>query len=100
MKGLLKMEITVLNVKRIEGKNQLRAFVDISINEELKIFGLRLMEEPKGFWIGLPQSSYINKSNQTKYNPIIEVSENLKKQLRDVILAAYEHNKNCSCAEC
>lgn len=81
-------QITILKLKSVEGKNQLRAFVDVSINSEITINGIRLMKDPKDFWIWLPQTSY-QSNGQTKYAPIITVSDELKKKIRDIILAAF-----------
>jgi DNA-binding cell septation regulator SpoVG len=78
-------QISILKIKAIEGKKQLRAFADVSINSELTINGIRLMDDGKGYWLGLPQTTY-ESSGKTRYAPIVEASEELKKQLRDEIV--------------
>lgn len=84
--------ITILKLKPIEGKNQLRAFADVCINGELTINGIRLMQDPKGFWVGFPQNTYESKG-QTKYAPIINASDDMKRLLREVLTAAYQEGK-------
>ena len=79
-------------VKRIEGKKQLRAFADISVNGEITINSVRLMEDDKGFWLGLPQMPY-ESQGKTKYSSIVEMAEGLKKQVKEAVSAAYNDNR-------
>jgi DNA-binding cell septation regulator SpoVG len=81
-------QITVVRLKKIEGKKVI-AFADVSI-DEIIVSGIRLMPDPKGDWIGLPQTSYDDKSGKKKYTPIVEVSEGLKKTLREKIIEEYK----------
>ena len=85
-------QITILKLKAIEGKNQLRAFADVCINGEINFYGVRLMEDAKDFWVGFPQISYQSKG-QTKYAPIINTSDEMKHQLREVLVTAYKECK-------
>lgn len=81
--------VIVLNVKMIENKKQLRAFVDISIDSEIIIYGVRVMEDGNGYWLGFPQSSY--KSNgHMKYSPHIEVSDGLKRAIHSTVIPIFE----------
>ncbi len=79
----------VLNVKPIEGKKQLRAFADVCIDGELTICGVRLMEDPKGYWIGYPQNTY-QTNGQTRYSPYVETSERLKSLIRKAVIEEYK----------
>jgi DNA-binding cell septation regulator SpoVG len=84
-------EIIVISVKKIEGKEQLRAFADVGIGE-ITINGLRLMEDPKGYWIGPPQNTYKDKSGKTKYSLIVEFSEGLKKKIKEAVVHEFKKN--------
>lgn len=85
-------EIEVLRVKLIEGKQQLRAFVDIIINGALTINGVRIMEDAKGYWVGFPQNSY-QSNGRTKYAPVVESSEDFKQKLREILVEAYNKHQ-------
>ena len=85
------LEIKIINMKRMDDHGNLKAFVDIVVNNCLTIRGLRIMSDPKGDWIGYPHKTYQN-NGQTKYSPIVEVAEGLKKQIRELILKEYENN--------
>ena len=86
-------QVSIARINRIEGKKQLRAYADIVINGEISINGIRLMDDSKGFWLGLPQAKYENKEGQTKYTTIVEMSESLKKQVKEAFLQAYNENQ-------
>ena len=87
----------ILNLKCIEGKGQLRAFADVCVNGELTIKGIRIIEDSKtkDYWIGYPQNSF-DHNGQKKYVAIIESTERLKKQIRDLVVDAYKISSNHS----
>jgi DNA-binding cell septation regulator SpoVG len=85
-------DFEVLQIKLIEGKNQLRAFVNILINGVLTINGIRIMEDAKGYWIGYPQSTF-QTHGRTQYIPVVESSESFKQELKGVLLKAFEEHK-------
>ena len=86
------LTIKVLNIKKVDNFDSLRAFVDIAINEgDITIKGLRIIQDEKGLWVGYPQSKY-QKNGQTKYAPIIEVSDDIKRHFQQAILEAYQNN--------
>ena len=86
------LTLEVLHIKRVDGFKGLRAFADISINDgDIIIKGLRILEDEKGLWVGYPQTKY-QKDGQTKYAPIVEVSEAVKKHFQEVILEAYRNS--------
>ena len=86
------LNIKMLQIKKVDGFESLRAFADISINDgDITIKGLRIIQDEKGLWVGYPQSKY-QKNGQTKYSPIVEVSEDIKKHFQQVILEAYQNS--------
>ncbi|MDE2222755.1 MAG: hypothetical protein KGK03_06765 [Candidatus Omnitrophica bacterium] len=85
--------IIVIRIKRITDNEKLKAFVDIAVGE-ITINGVRLMFDPAGggYWPGLPQQPYKDKSGNQKFAPIVEVSEGLKKQIKEAIVKEYNQN--------
>ncbi len=83
-------QITVIRIKKIEGKEMLRAFADVAVGE-VTVNGIRLMEDQKGDWLGLPQTSYDDKNGKKKYTPVVEISEGLKKSIKEEILKEYKN---------
>ena len=81
-------EIKVINIKRVEGFNSLRGFADIVLNSELTLKGFRILQDANGLWVGFPQTKY-EAGGKTRYAPIIEAPEQLKKQTQQVILEAF-----------
>lgn len=86
------LNIKVLQIKKVDGFESLRAFADIFINDgDITIKSLRIIQDEKGLWVDYPQSKY-QKNGQTKYSPIVEVSEDIKKHFQQVILEAYQNS--------
>ena len=85
-------QVTVVKLKKIEGNETLAAFADVAVGE-ITINGIRLMKEPKGgHWLGFPQTFFTDKSGKKKYVPIIEMSEGLKKLVKEEIEKDYNKN--------
>lgn len=75
----------------MENLGQLKAYADIRINDEITIYGLRVIEGLKGKFIGYPQNKY-EKSGKPVYSPIVEVSEKLKQQIQKAVFDAMTQN--------
>ena len=86
------MEITSVNIKRVEGHGDLVAFADIVINGELTIKGFRVMKSNSKLWVGVPQNKY-EVGGKPRYADIVETSEKLKQKIQQAILLAYEDNQ-------
>lgn len=80
--------VKVVNIKSVEGFDSLKGFADIVLNSELTLKSFRILQDANGLWVGFPQSKY-EAGGKTKYAPIIEASEQLRKQIQQVILEAY-----------
>ena len=83
------MELRVLNIKKVDSCDKLKAFADVSFEEELTVKGFRVIQDPKGPWVACPQIKY-EKAGQVKYTPIVELSSKLQKQVKDKVLEAFE----------
>jgi DNA-binding cell septation regulator SpoVG len=87
------MELEILHIKLMESCDKLKAFVDVTIEGEITLKGIRLIEDSKGMWLGFPQNKYV-KNGLTKYVPIVEVSSRIAKLIREAALKAYEDAVN------
>lgn len=79
--------VVVLSLKKIEGKNQLRAFADILLFSHLTVRSVRLMETSTGYWIAYPSDNY-----KGKVIPFVAPSERIGKEIREAMLNAYQDN--------
>jgi len=79
-------DVEVVRLYRLEGESKVKAFVDIAIGEYV-VKGLRVVNGPKGLFLGLPQE----KSKDGKwYNVFYPKSKLALKDLSDKVLAAYQ----------
>ncbi|MDD5005599.1 MAG: SpoVG family protein [Candidatus Omnitrophica bacterium] len=80
----LKFKVTRLH--RIEGKSNIRAFVDIALNESLLLKGLRIVEGKNGLFVSMPREK--GKDNKW-YETIHPLSNQVKEDISNVVLSAY-----------
>lgn len=87
------MKITEVNIKPITGKGKLVAFVDIIIDNALKVTGLKIVNGSNGLFISMPSTSY-EKDGQKEYKDIVyPINKETRKDIIDSILKAYKDKK-------
>jgi stage V sporulation protein G len=82
-----KLDIKVQRIYSFESDRPLKAFVDITINDCLLIKGIKLLDGKKGLFISMPQEQARDKK---WYESIRCLSEEIKDQIRDIIIKAYK----------
>lgn len=79
-------ELKVIRMHRFDGDSKLKAFVDVAIGDFI-VKGLRIMSGKEGLFLGMPQE----KGKDGKwYNVFYTATEESRKNLADIVLAAYE----------
>lgn len=80
------LEVTKIQIKKYE-KDKLKAYVNLTFNDELTIDGFKLMtgEGKHGHWLAPP-------SRKTKdgYSNVVRCSKQLKEDLIDQVMDEYE----------
>jgi stage V sporulation protein G len=78
--------VKVNRIHRLDGDSKTRAFVDLSLGG-IVVKGLRVVNGSKGLFVSMPRQ----KGKDGKwYNTVYPETEEIGKQLNDLILAAYE----------
>jgi len=82
--------ISVKEIKPIN-KGNLKAVVCIEI-DGTTFRDLRIVQQPnKNPWISAPQKSWVDDQGKTHYMPLIEFSKELKNQISDTVLKAWNN---------
>ena len=85
MNGELNFKVTRLH--RIDGEGNLRAFVDIALNESLLLKGLRIVEGRKGLFVSMPREK--GRDNRW-YEMVHPLSKEVKEEISSAVLSAYQ----------
>ncbi len=80
-------EICVKRIHKINGAGNIKAFVDLSINEDLLIKGLRIIEGKNGLFVSMPREQ--GKDN-IWYDTIRPLNKEIKEEISATVLSAYK----------
>jgi DNA-binding cell septation regulator SpoVG len=84
------VRVDVLEIRPIEGKGNLKAFVSVEIAKKFKIHSCRVVQQPgQAPWVSTPQESYTAKDGSTKYKPLVELADDIKADVSAAVLNAY-----------
>lgn len=87
-------DITVLDIRPVEGRGSLRAFVNIQLGKLIVNDCRVIQEQGKRPWFSLPVLTYRSELGTTLYKNIIQVvDEDFKKTISQVVLAAWEQKQ-------
>ena len=86
----MSLKVTNIKVNKFERDN-LKAFVNITFNEELTIDGFKLMDGQNGLWLASPS---IKKKDG--WSNIIKLSKELQKDLVDMVTEKLESTDSSS----
>jgi stage V sporulation protein G len=80
------MEITEVRVT-LRDEDKLKAFANITIDNQIVIRGLKIIAGPNGFFVSMPSRKRPDGSHQDIAHP---VSKDARKKLEESVLEAYE----------
>lgn len=81
------MQITDVRVRKITKEGKMRAVVSITLDDELVIHDIKLIEGDKGLFIAMPSK----KSSDGEYRDIAHpINSKTRERIQTVILEAYE----------
>ena len=85
----MELDIQVQRMYRFETDRPLKAFVDIIINDQLLIKGVRVMDGKKGLFVSMPREQA---SDKKWYDTIRCMTEEVRDNITKVVLEAYNEN--------
>lgn len=72
-------------------KKTLKAVVSVTINDQIIIHGIRVVETQKGRFLGMPSNIFKNKDgNEVRSDIVHPVTVEARKELEKAVFAAYE----------
>ena len=88
------LNITVENIRELNGTGNLRAFVSVTVNDKLTIHSCRIIQQPgQAAWVSLPQREWTNQQGQKRFSPIIELPDEVKSAIQVEVLRAWEDSQ-------
>ena len=85
------MNITVENIRRLDGSGNLKAFASVNIEGKLTIHSCRIIQQPnQQAWVSLPQREWKDKDGNRHYAPLIEVPDKVKNAIQEAVLRTWE----------
>jgi stage V sporulation protein G len=81
------LDIEVRRLHKLNGEGNLKAFADIALADLILIKGLRIVNGKNGLFVGMPRE--LGKNGQW-YQTVCPLSEDMKTQLMEIVLAAYQ----------
>jgi stage V sporulation protein G len=81
------LDIEVRRLHKLNGEGKLKAFADIALADLILIKGLRIVNGKNGLFVGMPRE--LGKNGQW-YQTVFPLSEDMKSQLIEIVLAAYQ----------
>ena len=86
-RGLEKMQITDVRVRKIEKEGKMKAIVSITLDNEFVIHDIKVIEGEKGLFIAMPS----RKAADGEYRDIAHpINTETRERIQGAILEAYE----------
>ena len=85
--------IEVLALKPLT-KGPLRAFVSVRLGG-VTIHDFRIVQqEGQAAWVSCPQREYTDQTGKKKYSAVVELTDSLKKEVDQIVLAYWEQTQD------
>ena len=86
-RGLEKMQITDVRVRKIEKEGKMKAIVSITLDNEFVIHDIKVIEGEKGLFIAMPS----RKANDGEYRDIAHpINSATREKIQNMILEKYK----------
>ena len=85
------MNITVENIRELDGSGSLKAFASVNIGGKLKIHSCRIVQQPgQAAWVSLPQREWVDQHGQKRFAPLIELPDKVKNAIQEAVLNTWK----------
>lgn len=80
------MEITDIQIKKVDGIGKLRAYASLTFDEAFVVHNIRIVEGDKGLFIGMPS----RKTKDGEFRDVAHpIKQEFRKKLEDSIITAF-----------
>ena len=88
------MDITKVIVRKYEaeGKNNLKGFATVTLDDELVLTGIKIVKGSKGLFVAMPSSYW--ESDEKYHDIFFPITGDFREELTEQILQAYKETKN------
>ncbi len=84
------MEITNIRIRKLYEEQRLKALVSVTLNDELAIHDLKVIQGPQRLFVAMPS----RKDENGMFRDIIHpITQGLREQLEEAVLLEYEEQK-------
>ena len=80
------MDVEVVDIRKIVGDGNLKAFADVRVGDSLVIKGFCVMQGKSGIFVSMPRKA----SKDGRWFDILEPDDALKRELENKVLESYE----------
>ena len=84
--GMVALDVEVMDIRKILGDGNLKAFADLKFGGQLVVKGFSVMKGRKGVFVSMPSKA----GKEGRWFEIIQPSETLKREIEDKVLEAYD----------
>ncbi len=88
------MEITDIQILKVEGKGKLLAYVNIVINNAIVLKGIKVIDGPKDKFIVMPSQSLIRKGKIKTFEYFHPINNEARNLITDAIINTYNEQNN------
>lgn len=86
-RGLYKMQITDVRVRKVSKEGKMKAIVSITLDNEFVVHDIKVIEGEKGMFIAMPS----RKATDGEYRDIAHpINSDTRDKIQNIILAKYE----------
>ena len=80
------MDVEVVDIRKIMGDGNTKAFADVRVGDSLVIKGFCVMQGKSGIFVSMPRKA----SKDGRWFDMVEPDEALKRQLESKVLESYD----------
>ena len=84
---MITMDIEVVDIRKIVGDGNLKAFADVKVGGSLVVKGFSVMQGKRGVFVSMPKKA--GKDGRW-FDILTPLNEELKRELQDKVLEAYD----------
>ena len=83
--------LSVKRINKLDGTGTLKAYCDLAVAELFLITGVKVIEGKKGLFVSMPREQ---SKDGNWYDTVIPLTKEVRQQVSEKVLAAYESEKN------
>lgn len=84
------MEITDVQIIKMEGKGKLLAYANIVLNEAIVLKGIKLINGERGLFIVMPSQTLIKRREIKRFEYYHPINNDVRKLIEQAIIENYE----------